>query len=168
MKKFILGITFLFGVGLGGKPAEAYPYFFHSGYGVNYAGWGWYPLAGIGTLPYYGYSYWPYYNYFVYYASYGAISYSLSTGAVGWSWGNATQQGAFDRANGYCAQSDCRPVVWVQGGCASVATSSDRSRLGWGYDGSRHSAQSRALRACQAGAGAPADCAVLAWVCSWN
>jgi len=171
MKKFLFGLLVLASL-VGAKPTEAHPYFWHTGVGITYAGWGWYPVTGIGfgvwPYPYYGYSYYPYWNYQVYYASYGAISYSPSTGATGYSYGFATQAEAMANANGYCNRGDCRTVVWVQGGCAAVATSEDNSRLGWGYDNSRFAAQSRAIRGCKAGIGSAAKCAIRAWTCSWG
>lgn len=172
MKKLLLGVSLLLSVGFSAPKAEAYvvgPYVYNYGVGAYYSSWGWYPLVGIGVLPYYGYSYYPYFDFVVRYATFGAISYSVSTGAVGWSWGSYSQESAVNGANSYCGQADCSAVVWVQGGCAAIATNETNTRLGWGYNGAKYSAQNHALRACRAGShGEGGVCRVKAWVCSWN
>jgi hypothetical protein len=166
VKKFLIAISFLLAVGMGTEAKANGPHF-HSGLGRYHAGWGWHPLVGVGVLPIYGFSYYPFFGPLVRYATFGSISYSISTGRTGWSWGDATLEGSVSNANQFCGVPDCRGVVWVQGGCAAVSTSADGSRLGWGYDGSRSQAQSRSLRACRAGSRG-ALCTGKAWVCSWN
>ncbi len=168
MKQFLIGLSLLLSVGFSAPKAEAViiggTYF--TGIGINYAGWGWYPLGLNGWWPYYGYSYWPYYDFAVYYATYGAISISKSTGAVGVSFRHDSREGAFNDANGYCGSEDCRPVVWVQGGCGAIAATADKAAFGWGVATSKYAARSRAMRGCKA-SGGKKDCRIAAWVCSW-
>lgn len=163
MKKFVTALSLFLAVAAGGKASA---YHFTAGVGQFHYGWGWYPLTAIGYYPAYGFSYYPYFGYLPYYATFGAIAYSPATGQTGWAWGSATRYAAEAGAIDYCAAPDCRSIVWVQGGCAAVATSANEGQLGWGYDSARYRARSRALRACRASGGNP-GCHVKAWVCSY-
>lgn len=139
-----------------------------------YLGWGYYPVVN-GYWPWdyynyaawrpYGYSYWSYWNYQPYYASYGAISYSPSTNRVGVAWGTPDSYSAQSSAQNYCQQSDCSPVVWVQGGCAAISRGTPTERVYYAYHTTRYAAQNSALRACHNDGAS--ECRVGAWVCSW-
>ncbi len=168
MKNLILGLTLLLGIGFAAPKAEA-NYFYYSGVGAYYTGWGWYPTYNFGIYPYdvYGYSYYPYYRYrYTRPLPYAAISYSKSTGKTGFSFGTSSQADATSGANTYCGQPDCAPVVWVQGGCAAVATDANHSRLGWGYHRSKQTARSKAMIACRRSGTDKAKCTIAASVCS--
>src|SRR5690606_2804301 len=95
---------------------------------------------------------------------FGAISYSPSTGAYGRSWNWSTRERAEDVANGYCAQADCRVVVWVRNGCAALAVAQgDRGLWGWAWSSSRSEAESLALAECHQDHG---PCMVKTSVCT--
>ncbi len=168
MKKIILGLVCLSALGTMTVPTEAQahgPVFYNRGFGRLYTGWGWYALNGVGNLPLYGYSYYPYFNYGERYSTFGAIAYSPSTGRTGWSFNNTDQATALYSSVQYCGQPDCAATVWVQGGCAAIATSASGGTLTWGYDADRNNARVRALTAC--GSNGWGDCQVKAWVCSY-
>ncbi|MBM4317360.1 MAG: DUF4189 domain-containing protein [Deltaproteobacteria bacterium] len=141
-----------------------YPYVNYSRIGGYYSGWGYYPWSWV-RFPLYGYSYWSVFNYAPYYASYGVISASPSTGRVGWSWGSPNLNYGISQANANCGQIDCSAVVWVQGGCAAVAKGINGGPLAWGYHASKYQAINNALAACQH-SGNP-SCRTEAWVCSY-
>lgn len=134
----------------------------HFHYG-NLYGWGyfrrWYPV---------GFSYYPYYRslrrFHRRYTSFAAISYSPATQKFGVAWGNRSRGQAQKNANGYCGEKDCKPVVWVRGGCAAIAKSDKSDKVGWGYHTSKHRARSYAIRGCKQNA--EEGCKVLAWACS--
>lgn len=119
---------------------------------------------GINDPTFYGYSYYSFYNYQPYYATYGVIAYSKDTDRIGLAWGSATRGEAVSNALDYCNAADCRPVVWVQGGCAAIATNVAAERLGWGVANSKYLAASIASRECKS-PGAP--CIRRAYVCSY-
>jgi serine/threonine-protein kinase len=84
-------------------------------------------------------------------ASYGAISYSTSTGATGWSKDYANQGAAERRANTECERysgsQDCKTVVWVRNACAVLATADNRA-YGWAWNVNQTTATQRALEEC--------------------
>lgn len=125
----------------------------------NFGWWGWAGGVVIG-YPYtpFGYVYYPYYGHF------GAIAYSQSTDRVGYSFGDNTQNSAESKALYSCGVEDCISVVWVQGGCAAVYTSTREQRLGWGYAATLSQARSAAVRGCRYGG--KGGCVQKAWVCS--
>lgn len=168
MKKIRFAVSFcliLAGLTVAKETNALSPGYYHSGVGRLHSGWGWYPFSGLHSIPLYGYSYYPYFGYAVRYSTFGAIAYSPSTGRKGWSWGNSDQASAQIGAVNFCGVADCTPVVWVQGGCAAIATSATGGNLGWGYDAGRYQSRTRALAACRASG--YADCEVQAWVCSY-
>lgn len=125
---------------------------FHSGY------WGY----GFPTY-FYGYSFFPYHegkNLTV-----GVISYSLNQDQVGYAWGYPSVEAASRASLRSCTQEDCAPVVWVQGGCAALATSKTEQRVGWAWAGAKSEAITYALRACRSGG--KTKCESRAWVCSF-
>lgn len=141
----------------------------YSGYwGGVPVGYGYIPFPywyGAGLYNPYGYSYFPFYNYQPYYSTYAAISYSPSSDHFGAAWGHFDQQSAVEASLGFCQQGDCRPVVWVQGGCAALVANTSALRLGWGYGDSLSQASLYAQSACQRGLGQP--CQRKVWVCSY-
>ncbi len=140
--------------------------FWHNNYGNGlYAGWGWYPYTSYWNYPVYGYSYYPYYNYAPYYATYGSIAYSPKNNVFGVAWTYNSQNGATNAASANCGVDDCKPVVWVQGGCAAAAQSVEGQKISWGYHTTKHQAVSNAMRACKYGK--TPGCKAAAWVCSW-
>lgn len=157
MKKLLFGGLLLL-CSLNQAQANWWPYF---GY------WGWGPGVVV-TYPnyFYGYSFYNYYpGYPTRIPTFGALAYSIKTDSIGQGWGYSSRDAAAERATTACNASDCAPVVWVQGGCAAIATSAEGKSLGWGYDSSKYGARSRALQACRQGG--HADCVARAWVCSF-
>jgi len=173
-KILILALFLCCGFSQQSQAQAYYPVSYGSYSGGIYSGWGWYPLhSGYWPWTYYGYtayapygySYYPYYNYLPQYSTFGSISYSPSTDRVGVAWGYYSQSDAQYASDGYCSVGDCNPVVWVQGGCAAIAKSSEFSAVSWGYHTSRTRARSYAIRACRQSGGT--DCRIGAWVCSY-
>lgn len=176
MKKFIVAIFIGLSLMLSSPSAKAdvgaadhyYPPYVWNGYfggvpwGFGHFNWLYWPVTVA-----YGYSYWGYYNWAPYYSTYGAIAYSVSTGKFGLAWGTNSRQAANSSAVDFCAEEDCRPVVWVQGGCAALAINKTENRVGWAYGDYKDQARSGALRSCRHGATTPADCKVASWVCSF-
>lgn len=173
MKKLLYLFAFLWSVN-----GRAQGYFFnnslyyHSGFYNGYPiSWGYvhypnWPGNYWGNLAWNGYSFYPYFNYQPYYQTYAVISYSSATDTWGSSWGQVSREMAAVTANSYCGHDTCRPVVWVQGGCASLMTSASTKRVSWGIGSSTSAASMAARNACVMG-GQASDCAVRAWVCSY-
>ncbi len=115
----------------------------------------------------YGVSYFNYYRNLPRYRSFGAISYSPSTGRYGVAWGKANRFVAASSANSYCSSSDCAPVVWTQGGCASIAVDSDSKKVSWGLFSHRRGAVRNAMNSCERNRSEGASCQDIAWVCSY-
>ncbi len=63
---------------------------------------------------------------------FGSISYSPSTDTFGWSYSENNRYGAKQSSYRYCGQYDCQEIVWVQGGCAAVASGPGGANLSWG------------------------------------
>jgi hypothetical protein len=117
----------------------------------------------------YGFYYYPW-NY--YRPTFAAIAWSPSTNSSGYSYLSYTREDALSSAVAYCGQEDCRPVVWVAGGCAAIAVGHqnalpggdpERPLIGWGYHTSRVSARRLAMRGCRNGS---TDCRVHSFVCT--
>lgn len=145
---------------------------FHGGVPV---GWG-YIVSGYWPINYWlyanwnGYSYYPYYNYRPYYASYSVIAYSPEKGKYGVSWGGTSRESATKAAEAFCGDETCKPVVWVQGGCAALMVSNERKIFTWGTGNDRGAAVFAAKSACgrrDANGVAAKDCKPLAWSCSF-
>ncbi|MCH4545831.1 DUF4189 domain-containing protein [Rhizobium changzhiense] len=96
--------------------------------------------------------------------TYGAIAYSPSTRAIGWSYAYDNRGDAETVARRNCDSSanDCRIAIWFRNGCGAVAVG---HRSGWGsgwaYDG--REAQRQAIRSCRKQTG---NCRVIRWQCS--
>lgn len=149
-------------------PAQAHwhPYRASVFVGGTTLGWGLWGWPGYATyFPVFGNSYWPYYNYQPLYSTYGAISYSQSTGYFGVAWGQTSRYRAQYEATQYCGQKDCKPAVWVQGGCAALAQGPESGALGYSYHTDKYLARAYAMKGCQRSG--QRDCVPLAWVCSY-
>jgi serine/threonine-protein kinase len=81
---------------------------------------------------------------------YGAISYSPSTGAHGWSKNYKTQSAAEARSQreceSYAGTGDCTILVWFRNACGALAVGPNGYGSGWGA--TRPLAESQALQSC--------------------
>jgi Domain of unknown function (DUF4189) len=175
-----LGLALLFAAAVAVPSARAEDFhgpYFHNGFvsGVPY-GYG-YVYPGAWPLDYWvnpfvnGFSFYPsyVYDYDHDYSSFAAISYSGATNIFGYAFNAQSRYDAEIEANRRCGVADCRPVVWVQGGCAVVVTSASTRRLTWAYNSTVQGAQSWAQRMC-ANDGSPhgvTDCVLRVWICSY-
>ena len=171
----LLGAAMVSGLGSGQAQAQhvVWPVWYpHAGVHVQ-VGYGWFS-PWFGVSPWYQPNWWyqnPWGSWFYptvwQQPSWGAISWSPSTGHSGIAWGQFSQSAALNTANFQCGSADCRPVVWVAGGCAAIAVGQDsnqRSFVGWGWHFNRAQAESYALQGC---AHQAQSCQVHSWVCSW-
>jgi hypothetical protein len=94
--------------------------------------------------------------------NYGAIAYSSSTGRYGHSYDFGSRAEAEDYAISQCGRSDCVVKVWFKNACGALAVG-QRGALGWGWAGSRGSAEDRALNECQS---RTSECSVRTWACT--
>lgn len=138
----------------------------HGGYAVAWGLFAPWPVIVVPYVPY-GFSYLPYFNNNPYYSTFGAIAYSPSTGMFGNAWGQATQFLATNAAVSYCGHKDCQTVVWVQGGCAAVASGPNNTPMTWAYHPNRSVAEFYATRSCNKAKDGDAVCQVRSWVCSF-
>ena len=100
------------------------------------------------------------------YGTFAAIAYSPQTGAYGYSWNQPNRAWAERVAMSHCRAYDCRPVVWVSGGCAAISRSIYTTmRYGWGYAGNRYQAEHNSLLGCQRANLGP--CRMIDSVCSY-
>jgi hypothetical protein len=94
---------------------------------------------------------------------YGAIAFSESSGADGWSSEHPTRHSAEQRALKECAlrADDCQVVVWFHNACGALAVGTGNA---WGANGgnSRQAALTAAMRTCSDSAD---DCKPRRWVC---
>ena len=95
--------------------------------------------------------------------NYGAIAYSPSTGAHGWSYDYASRSAAESVALGNCRQhaSDCVVPIWFRNACGALAVGSNGYGSGWGT--SRSLAESYALQSCRKFTG---GCYIKRWACT--
>ena len=130
-------------------------------YGRGYIPY-WQPYHYPGAYPFrsYGYSYWQGPSR----ASVAAIAFSPSTGNTGWSFNHFQQNSAEQSAINFCDAEDCEAVVWVQDGCAAIATTPELASVSWAYERTKLVAQLQARASCQEAGGE--QCSVEAWVCS--
>lgn len=94
--------------------------------------------------------------------SYGAIAYSPTTRADGWSHSFSTRRDAERRALGECDASDCRVAIWFKNGCGALAVG-NRGGWGSGWGGDRRRAEYEAVNSCNR---YTRGCRVTRWVCS--
>lgn len=94
---------------------------------------------------------------------YGALAYSASTRAHGWSSDHATRREAESRALAECRRraGDCIIPVWFRNGCGALADGPRGYGAGWGI--SRSVAESYALKGCSRRS---SGCAIMRWVCT--
>ena len=96
--------------------------------------------------------------------TYGAIAYSPSSGATGWSYAYNSRGDAETVARRNCDDSanDCRIAIWFRNGCGAVAVGYRGGwGSGWGYD--RREAQRQAIGSCSR---QTSSCRVIRWQCS--
>jgi len=95
--------------------------------------------------------------------NYGAIAYSPSTGARGFSYDYPTRRDAESRAMSECAARGrgCKTVIWFKNACAALATGNN----GWGaaWAGSRRAAENQAMGSCSSRS---RGCSILVWSCT--
>lgn len=94
---------------------------------------------------------------------YGAIAYSPSTRAHGYSYDYPTRWEAEDRALAECRRhaGDCLIPVWFRNACGALATGPSGYGSGWGTN--RNLAESYALQTCRRHSG---GCSIMRWVCT--
>jgi len=78
---------------------------------------------------------------------YGAISYSPSTGAYGYSYDHYSKYNAERAARNQCARRDCVIPIWFKNACGALAIGSNGYGSGWGSTRAR--AKREALRSCR-------------------
>jgi serine/threonine-protein kinase len=94
---------------------------------------------------------------------FGAIAYSPTNRAHGWSYDYPSRKDAERRALSQCGlhADDCIVPVWFRNACGALAVGPDGYGSGWGA--SRKSAESQAVQSCRRYSG---GCAVVRWVCT--
>jgi hypothetical protein len=94
---------------------------------------------------------------------FGAIAYSPSNRAHGWSYDYPSRQDAEHRALAQCRRhaEDCIVPVWFRNACGALAVGADG--YGSGRGSSRKSAEGWAIQSCRRYSG---GCAVIRWVCT--
>ena len=95
---------------------------------------------------------------------YGAIAYSPSTGATGYSYDHYTRADAEAGALNECGKraSDCQLPLWFRNACGALAVGSGGS-WGTGWGTSRGLAERHALATCRK---LTSGCSVASWVCT--
>ena len=95
-------------------------------------------------------------------SNYGAIAYSPSTRAIGWSYDHGSRDAAEDAALVICRKqaNDC-VTYWFYNACGALAVGSAGYGMAWGAD--RGIAESNAIRSCQRWT---LDCEIKQWVCT--
>ena len=95
--------------------------------------------------------------------NYGAIAYSSSSGAHGWSIDYRSRAAAENAALANCQQhaADCSVPIWFRNACGALAVGSNGYGSGWGT--SRSIAESIALRGCRVHSG---GCLIRRWACT--
>jgi len=95
---------------------------------------------------------------------YGAIAYSQSTRAHGYSYDYRSRRAAERRAYRECRQygGGCRIAVWFRNACGALAVGKDG---GWGsgWHRNKRRAQTNAIRSCN---DVSYGCRVVRWVCT--
>jgi hypothetical protein len=95
--------------------------------------------------------------------NFGAIAYSPSTGAYGWSYDYPSRSAAENVALANCRKraGDCVIPIWFRNACGALAVGSNGYGSGWGT--SRSIAERFALQVCGRHTG---GCAIRQWVCT--
>lgn len=98
---------------------------------------------------------------------YGALAFSPSTGAHGYSFDYANRAAAEKRAINECERQsgseDCRAILWFHNACGALAVGDNAYGSGWGTD-MLYAAQ-YAVESCKK---FTANCKVIRWVCTSN
>lgn len=94
----------------------------------------------------------------------GALAYSYSTGAYGFSYDHDTQQEAINAAVEACDEDDCKAVVWFRNSCGAFANATGNDPgYGWGIGDDKDEASAVALSECRKrGTG----CKIVRWQCT--
>ncbi len=94
---------------------------------------------------------------------FGAIAYSMSTGAEGWSYDYASREEAERIALTNCARhaADCSVPIWFQNACGALAAGPTGFGTGWAI--TQTLAETYALGVCRQYS---TNCAVRRWVCT--
>jgi hypothetical protein len=95
--------------------------------------------------------------------NYGAIAYSPSTSAYGWSYDFPSRGAAESEALSKCRAkaNDCIVPIWFRDACGALAIGPNGYGTGWGTD--RSIAEQYALGVCRRHS---QGCAVTRWVCT--
>jgi uncharacterized protein DUF4189 len=94
----------------------------------------------------------------------GAIAYSFSTRAVGFSYNHPTQQDAINAAVEECDEDDCKALVWFKNSCGAFANATgDDKGYGVGIDEDEDVAQEKALANCRKFG---TRCKIFRWQCT--
>ena len=97
-------------------------------------------------------------------ANFGAIAYSNTTGAYGYSYDYGSRRSAEQAALANCRSngSGCKVVIWFQNSCGALAIGSD---FGWGaaWASSRSQAERSAMRYCRQNS---SGCHIAAYSCT--
>lgn len=95
----------------------------------------------------------------------GAIAFSQTTGASGWSKNFDSKRAASNAALDYCNASDCKVVYNFTNSCAALAAGPDGG-YGVDWDVKQNRAERKALRACQNYSSG--GCQIVVSACSQN
>ena len=95
----------------------------------------------------------------------GAIAFSQTTGASGWSKNFDSKNAASNAALGYCNADDCKVVYNFTNSCAALAAGTDGG-YGVDWDVKLKRAERKALKACQNYSGG--GCQIVVSACSQN
>jgi hypothetical protein len=93
--------------------------------------------------------------------NFGAIAFSQSSGAHGWSYDFGSRWAAEDAALRQCG-GDCSVVVWFRNACGALAVGGGNA-YGTGWSASRHEAEAIALSNCYQHSG---SCSIRRWACT--
>jgi Domain of unknown function (DUF4189) len=93
--------------------------------------------------------------------NFGAIAFSQSSGAVGYSFDYRSRGSAEEHALQECGRG-CRVVLWFKDACAAIAVGSGNG-YGTGWATTRGGAESIAMNNCNENA---SNCGVNRWVCT--
>jgi hypothetical protein len=93
--------------------------------------------------------------------NFGAIAFSTSSGAIGYSYNYRSGNDAQESALQTCG-NNCKVVVWFTNACGALAVGADR-RYGTGWAGNRQEAESTAMRYCSSNT---TGCGIARWTCT--
>ena len=93
--------------------------------------------------------------------NFGAIAFSSSSGATGYSYDYDSRDGAEERALQECGPG-CKVVLWFKNACGALAVG-EGSGYGTGWASSRSEAENLAMGYCRQNTG---GCEISRWVCT--